>query len=235
MYHGNHTQSKMSGLRRLEFEKFPVAVRFRIYALLLIYRNQEYSEITVDLEDISRDDDDMGDYHDKMRDISDVLAIEPFEPYSDLHPAILRTNKKIHTEASIVLWGMNLFKWSLWGDQSRPMWHPDPYLGSSHKTQITRRCSRLITRMHLTVSLKGDENDPYQSKTIYWTTANLDNACKKLCLNDLEFLMVDFYNGFTGSAFGRYQGVRYYGQHCLEPLKKVRAQRVGYLIWQVAS
>lgn len=56
---------------------------------------------------------------------------------------------------------------------------------------------------------------------IFWTTTNLKQACQMLSLNDFNILMVSFYND---GAFG-HGSKRYWGQRCLEPLKKCRAER----------
>lgn len=77
--------------------------------------------------------------------------------------------------------------------------------------------------MHLIISLRGDENDSLQSDAYGLTIANLRDTCKKLCLNNLELLVVDIFNG-TPSRERRLD--RYSGQECLELLKMVRSDKV---------
>ena len=117
-----------------------------------------------------------------------------------MHLEIMRTNKTIHNEAAAVLYGENWFPWSLYGDQYRPMWR----FPEGERILCPRRYSRLITKMHLIISTRGDENDPTQSDAIFWITRYLKSTCKAFTLNDFKILKVDFYNGlryrYGGSA-----------------------------------
>ncbi|CAF9934081.1 MAG: hypothetical protein ALECFALPRED_005841 [Alectoria fallacina] len=131
----------------------------------------------------------------------------------------MRTNKNIHEEAAAVLYGENWFTWSLYGDQYRPMWR----WSEAEKIKCPRHYSRLITKMRLLISTKGDENDPTQADAIYLTTTNVKHACKKFAFNDFKILKVDFYNGLS-YRYGGSARKGYYGERCLEPLKKCRAE-----------
>ena len=134
----------------------------------------------------------------------------------------MRTNKNIHEEAAAVLYGENWFTWSLYGDQYRPMWR----WSEAEKIKCPRHYSRLITKMRLLISTKGDENDPTQADAIYLTTTNVKHACKKFAFNDFKILKVDFYNGLS-YRYGGSARKGYYGERCLEPLKKCRAENVS--------
>lgn len=203
---------KVSKLRTLTFEFFPKNVRFKIYRLLLL-KLDDRVESGSNVGQYNNDDEEA-----KFEEIFDILSVGPFETY-DMFPAILRTNHYIHAEAAGVLWGENYFTWSLYGTQKMPMWH---MVGqkSSTKTSVPRRCSRLITKLNLVVSLRGGDDDFAQSDAFGWTKSNLKDACEKLCLNDLQLLLVNFYNALPGG------GRRYWGQDCLVPLKRVRADKV---------
>lgn len=123
-----------------------------------------------------------------------------------MHTEIMRTNKKIHEEAAAILYGENWFTESFFGIDYQPLWM-GPY---REKALCPRHYSRLITKLCLVVTTRGDD----------WTTMNVSHASKTLTLNNLKILKVDFYNGI---GFGK----GYYGQRCLEPLKKCRAEKVS--------
>ena len=153
--------------------------------------------------------------------------------YSTLHPAILRANNKIHEEAAAVLYGENICSFSCAGRKPEPLWHHP----GSKKTYLPRQYSRLITRLHLHIDFKGDDNDPSDRAVMsafHHTEANVEDACKKLTLNDLKSLTVSFINSYTGGPAmgvflpGRFPGRPYVGENCLMPLKKVRAVQVRY-------
>ncbi len=199
-------------LRPLDFEAFPAEIRLKIYRLLLLK-----------ISNLEGED----EYEADSGRINNELILDRFEEGAGLYPVIMRLNKRIHSEAAPVFWGENYFTWSIYGDKCRPMWHYDLYgEKSEEKTQVTRKYSRLITRMRIVVNLGGDDNDPTQKDAVYMTRKNLNDACAKLSLNDLKFLEVRFCNGLTGHPSGRFRGVLYYGQTCLEPLKKLRAEKV---------
>ncbi len=141
---------------------------------------------------------------------------------NQMRPEIMRTNKKIHEEAAAVLYGENWFSWSLDGVGYQPMWYFLPL----KRTRCPHHYSRLITKICIVISTKGDENDPFQADTLYWTHTNVDDACKKLTLNDLKILTVDFYSG-SRYRNGGSERMGHYAERCLEPLKKCRAEKVS--------
>lgn len=187
-------------------ETFPTEVRLQIYRELLLVDDEEYEEIELDeLEGL------------------------------DLHPAILRGNRKIHDEAASVLYGENTFKHTLAGFQHIKLWHS---YGCEGKTTLSRRYSRLITKVFLYLDLAGDDNDPSMHAVLDAAAtlrSNIDGAARKLALNDLRLLKIRFRNAYTGGPLNyfrgdwyRFGGNPFWGQDCLEPLLKTRATRVSY-------
>ncbi|KAF6238376.1 hypothetical protein HO173_003656 [Letharia columbiana] len=173
------TRSAKPGLRGFEFEKLPRTVRHQIYRELLLK--------PVDDDSAAEDDgDSYASEHDKLSERIEGLMVEIGEGDNQMHPEIMRTNKKIHDEAAAVL--------------------------------------RLITKLRLYVSTRGNEHDRTQAVAIYWTTINVNHVCKKLTLNDLKILKVDFYNAL-GRKHGGSARKGYYGERCLEPFKKCRAEK----------
>lgn len=132
-----------------------------------------------------------------------------------------------------ILYGENSFACEFAGNYLFKLWHIPGY----DKTLITRRYSRLITKMYITVSFKGDDNDPETQAVVEGsdrTVANMENVCKKLRLNDFKWLKVRFINSYTGGLVqaaimggGRFLGRPYTGENCLLPLLKLRATRVS--------
>ena len=210
------TQSAMPRLRSFEFEKLPPTMRHKIYRELLLKPREFDSE---------SEDSYLSEHDELCHRIQDLLVVIG-EGDNQMHPEIMRTNKIIHDEAAAVLYGENWFSWSLYGDQYRPMWH----FPRCETAVCPRRYSRLITKMHLIVSTRGDDNDPTQSDAIFWTTRNLRGTCKVFTLNNFKILKVDFYNGL-GYWHGGSARKGYYGERCLEPLKVCRAEKVsiGYV------
>ena len=202
-------QSAKPELRGFVFENLPPTVRHRIYRELLL-RPKQYDFGSADWYPSE---------HDRLSARTEGLLIEigtgPYEIYTE----IMCTNGNIHEEAAAVLYGENWFEWSVYGMQYQAMWHW-PW----QKTFVcSRRYSRLIKKMCLIVNTRGDENDPTQADAIFWTSTNLQRVCKVLTLNDFKILKVDFCNGL-GYKYG---GTGYFGQTCLEPLKKCRAEKVN--------
>lgn len=202
------TQIAKPELRGFEFEELPSTVRHRVYRELLLKPRQS---------DFERENF-YSNEHQELTYRVESLMITIGEGDNQMHPEIMRTNKKIHEEAAAVLYGENWFEWSVLGMGYEAMWHW-PY---QKKAVCSRRYSRLITKMRLLVNTRGDDNDPTQADAIFWTTDNLKGVCKVLSLNDFKILKVDFYNGLGY----RHGGEGYYGQSCLEPLKKCRAEKV---------
>ena len=153
--------------------------------------------------------------------------------HTRLHPQILACNRKIHDEAATVLYGENCFTWEVVGYYPDKLWHDF----ESEKTVISRRYSRLVTRMHISVSFRGDDYDisgPAIQKAYDQTLANMENVCEKLRLNDLKYLEVYYINSYTGGPYqaamfggGNLLGDLYEGQTCLLPLLSVRATQVS--------
>ncbi|KAK4690699.1 hypothetical protein P7C71_g6152, partial [Lecanoromycetidae sp. Uapishka_2] len=210
-------KSTVPKLHRLEFEAFPKHVRFKIYRLLLLMTlPDEYDQP-------GTDEDDNEDENEKTREKVEHLRLDPIHEEYSLCSAILRTSKMNHAEAVSVLWGENYFTGSIDGHRKRPLWHFFACKKTPQKTKVVRKYSRLITRPHLIVSLQGPDDDPFQSDALDWTMKNLRDACKKLYLNDLKLLVVDFFNASPSSLKRKY---RWYGQDCLDPLRLVRADKV---------
>lgn len=204
------TQIVKPKLRSFEFEELPPTVRHVIYQKLLL--QPKYHDGKSEDSDTSE--------HRKTSGRTVDLAIEIGEEDNQMHPEIMRTNKKIHKEAAAVLYGENWFTWSLYGmGDEDPMW----YWPRSKKFVCHRRYSRLIQKMRIDISTRGDDHDPTQADAIFWTASNLRKACKVLNLNNFKILEVDFYNALGFKHFGK----GYNGQHCLEPLKRCRAEKVS--------
>ena len=149
---------------------------------------------------------------------------------TELDPSILRTNKKIHNEAAAILYGENHFVWYLRGDQPRKLWHYDQLM----ETYISRRYSRLMTKVHLHISFIGDDNDPSAQAVINGyrqLQENIEHACGKLALNDLKQLKISYLNRYLG----RFGGQQNAGESCLETLMKLRSIEVSFLIQQNVS
>ena len=183
-----------SKIRSFEFEKLPPTVRRRIYRGLL-------------LKPIAFDDMLAESYDSEPDALSNSgLAIFIGEGDNQMHPEIMRTNKKIHKEAAAVLYGENTFEWSLYGHEYLSLWH----FMQGASTSCPRHYSRLITKLHLDVSTRGYD----------YAIKNIQHACKVLALNDFKTLKVDFYH--PGS-----RGKVWYGERYLEPLKKCRAEEVS--------
>lgn len=207
-------QSAKPRLRTFKFEELPFAARHGIYKELLLKLKDHNDD-----EPAEDDNDSYASEHGKLSERIENLRIEIGEGDNQMHPEIMRTNKKIHDEAAAVLYGENWFTWSVYGMDWSPMWQDTP----SDKKLCPRRYSRLITKMRLSISTCGDANDPTQGDALYWTTTNLQSTCKILTLNNFEILLVDFFN-----ALGyRHGGSGHYGERCLEPLKKCRAKKVS--------
>ena len=152
----------------------------------------------------------------------------------EMHPAILRCNKKIHDEAASVLYGENTFYFMLSGREWIGLWHP---YGAKYKTRLSRRYSRLITKVFLDLDLAGSDSDPgiyAVLDAIAILRSNIDEAARKLALNDLTLLKIRFRNAYTGGplcpfrdGWSRFGGNPFGGQECLMPLLKIRATRVS--------
>ena len=193
-----------------KFEELPITVRRRIYRELLLKPKK--------FDNVSQPDD---DEYEKLSELTENLMVIIGEGDNQMHPEIMRSNKKIHEEAATVLYGENWFTWETDGMQYRPMWRCD----HSDELWCPRRYSRLITKMRLLISTRGDFHDPSQADAIYWTTINVNSTCKELILNDFKILKVDFYNAL-GCRHGGSARKGYHGERCLEPLKNCRAEKV---------
>lgn len=212
------TQSAKPRLRNFVFEELPPAARRRIYRALLLKR-EEVGDRGVS----QSDDDSYVSEHGKWSDLLVELMIEIGEWDNQMHPEIMCTNKRIHEEAAAVLYGENWFTWTLCGAGHQPMWT----WPLDKKSRCPPHYSRLVTKMCLVIETMGDEDDPAGADdAIYWTTTNIDDACRNFALNDFEILKVDFYSGL-GYRYGGSARKGYYGERCLESLKKCRAEKVG--------
>lgn len=211
---------KMSNaVQKPSFETIPTEVRLEIYRELLLL-------IEEDFVDPAMSGNDMGD--DSTSDDSG----------KKLHVAILRCNKKIHREANGVLYGENTFHFQLTAERKVKLWHQH-FLEES-PTRVSRRCSRLITKVHLSIDPLGHEFGFHGIVCATGTMRiNLNHVVSKLALNDLKLLDIHFINrpGFDHpfSAFLQQRGINienefgplYYGEECLEPLLKLRATTVS--------
>ena len=200
------------------FETFPAEVRLEIYRELLLTEE--------DFVEPVKSWNNMGD-----NSTSDDSG-------KGLHVAILRCNKKIHGEAYGILYGKNTFHFQLTAERKVKLWHQN-FLEVS-PTRISRRCSRLITKVRLSINPLGHE---FGFHVIVRPTdtmrINLNHVVSKLALNNLKHLDIHFINrpGFDHpySAFLQQRGINidnefgpyYYGEECLEPLLKLRATTVS--------
>ncbi len=215
------TQSAKCVLRSFEFEELPPTVRHRIFRELLL----KPQRLDIQIEESYSSE------HEELGDRIEGLMVGFLEGDNHMYPEIMCTNKKIHKEAAAVLYGENWFTWAIYGMGYVPMWHTldrlyRPYTPLSEPPECPRHYSRLITKMRPEVSTRGDERDPTQADAIFWTTMNLQHACKVLSLNDFKILKVDFWNGL-GRRHGGSARTGYYGERCLEPLKRCRAEKVS--------
>ena len=209
------TQKSNPEPRSFEFEELPPTVRHRIYEELLLVPkcNDEESAIRWINE------------HAELGCRTEGLMVEICEDGAyGIYPEIMSTNKKIHEEAPAVLYGENWFTWCIHSiEEEGPMWQN---LGWNSFLYLPR-CSRLIAKMRLVVSFEGTEfswrANPI-SERHFWITKNLQNVCKVLSLNDLKFLKVEYFNDLGWHCGSSRRGL---GEPCLEPLKKLRAERVS--------
>ena len=206
------TQSAISESWTFKFEELPPTVRHRIYRELLLMPKKWDSE---------RDASYLSE-HEKLSESIEGLVVEFGEDNHEMHPQIMRTNKRIHEEAAAVLYGENWFTWSTYGYEFMPIFHEF----QRETTQCPRHYSRLITRVDLSVNVKGAGNTQTIPEMFFWLTTNLKHACKVLTLSDLKILKVDFYNSLAWE-FGGSAHSGYFGERCLEPLKKCRAEKVS--------
>ena len=214
-------QSAKPSLRNFVFEELPPTARQRIYRDLLLKYDEE-----VDYRSVSpSNDDSYASEHKKWSELLVERMIEIGGWDNRMHPEIMCANKRIHEEASAVLYGENWFTWTLCGAGYQPMW-TSPL---DKMPRCPRRYSRLVTKMCLVVETLGNETDPPGAgDAIYWTTVNVDNACKTFALNHFQILKVDFYSEL-GYMYGGSARGGYYGERCLESLKKCTARKVSVI------
>lgn len=214
----------MSGLRRLEFEGFPLEVRKRIYRYLLIKTTCNPVWDTYESD---------GSDEGEIRVVFQDYEISPLmiDKERGLYPALLRTNRKIHDEAADVLWGENHFKWGLSGNT----WATN--FSDCYKLTacLPRHYGSRTTKMHLEVGLRGDMDDHCQINDLIWITINFNDVCEKLSLNRLQILKVDLENRFVAYPGGLFTGNKTNGEQCLEPLREVRAEKVGISFFQIGG
>lgn len=243
------TQDAMSGLRSLEFEGFPPELRLRIYRLMLVDyvsvarfddlhndADEDQSSSETDKTGSTNGSDDSasegefeeGSNDEKVYAWSKRVRPQPlFDRLYDrrfpLFPAILQSNKLIHREASVVLYGENAFSWLVHGVRRTTMWH----LPNSSNTFLPRHYSRLITKIRLLVDIEfsGPLGSPDDFPVV---KSNLSEVSTELALNDLRFVKVDvFYPRFwlertvTSTVLEKRKSAV---QRCLTPLRMVRAR-----------
>ena len=148
-----------------------------------------------------------------------------------VYPAILRVSRKIHNEASVVLYGENMFASSIYRGHVCKLWHRL----LSKKTLIPRSSSCKISQIHLYVNTSG--TNMYSPTTAGLVTINAGLAAKKLSLNNLKVLKVTCFQrqipdtslGNTNSVgYIRYDALQEF-EICMEPLKLIRAAKVAIL------
>lgn len=240
-------QDAMSGLRNLEFEGFPPELRLRIYRLLLVdyvsvakfdklHKEDQSSSKTDETSSAnsspSEGDDDEGTHDNKYYVRPNRIRPQPlfrrlFNRRFPLFPAILRVNKLMHNEASVVLYGENAFLWLVHGIKRISMWH----LLESGKTFLPRHYSRLITKIYLPVDMEFPVRVG-SSDGFPIVEDNLKDVSTKLALNDLRFVKVNaFYPLFwlertvTRTVLEERKSAV---QRCLAPLRMIRAGRVSF-------
>ena len=201
-------------LRSFVFEELPPTVRHRIYRELLL-RPREWDNES-EPSDLSE--------REGLRYRIEGLMIDFLDDNHRMHPEIMRTNKRIHEEAATVLYGENWFAWNIYGFRYVPMFHRG--MDQCHATLCPRRYSRLITKVSLSVNVRGSEWDQTLAEIFVCIDKSLEHACKVLSLTDLKILMVNFYNSLSWEN-GRSVPNRYHRERCLEPLKNCRAEKVS--------
>ena len=247
----------MSGLRTLEFTGFPPELRLRIYRLLLVnyvsvarfddWHNEadedqsssktEKTGLTSGSDDSLNEGDDDEESNDETGYAWSIRTPQPLvrrlnDRRFPLFPPILRSNKLIHMEASVVLYGENVFSWLVHSDRRTAMWHlPKWHLPNSGKIFLPRHYSRLITKIRLLVDIEcsGPLGSPDDFPVV---EGNLSNVSTELALNELRFVKVDvFYPPFwlertvTSTVLRKRRNAV---QKCLAPLRTIRADRVSF-------
>ena len=145
-------------VRPFAFEALPPVIRVKIYSLLLI----SYVECSSELQELDP-------AHER-----DGL---------ELHSAILCVSKAIHDEAAPILYGSNVFTWSIYGFETQQLFH----CLSSPKTRIARGYIRMITNVILNITIRGHEDEPsyrVMHDACEIVKKNVHNAAKKLSLCD---------------------------------------------------
>ena len=199
-------------LRSFVFEELPPRVRHRTYRELLL-KPREW------------DNESEAPYFSEHEELSariGGLMIDFLDPNGEMHPEIMRTNKRIHEEAAAVLFGENWFAWSTYGNGYWPIFHWRDH----GTTKCQRRYSRLITKIRLIVSVHGDDMHQTRADIFVCINRNLEHACKVLSLADLKILTVNFYNSMD-RRYGGSARNGYFGERCLEHLKNCRAEKVS--------
>lgn len=189
-----------------------------------------------DDEDDEDEDDEDDDYDSQDESTNAWPRVHPqplfpqrFYRRFSLYPAILRSNKLIHKEASAVLYGENPFSWSASALSRKPVWH----LADNRRTFLPQHYSCLITKMHLFVDLRITRS--IMSITPYWfpiMELNLKAFSSSFEPNNLKFLKVDIRHPrfwlertVTGAVLEKRKGAL---QRCLAPLRMIRASMVSF-------
>lgn len=198
-------------------------------------------QIDTQSDDSSEEDESNSDEDDDGDDSQDESTIawlrihpQPLFPQRiyrrfSLYPAILRTNKLIHKEASAVLYGENPFSWCASALIRMPVWH----LADPSKTFLPQHYSCLITKMHLFVDLRITKRImsmvPYGFAIM---ELNLKDFSSSFARNNLKVLKVDIRHPrfwlertVTGAVLEKRKSAL---QRCLAPLRMIRAGRVSF-------
>ena len=193
--------------RPFVFQDLPRELRDEVYDYLLVpyldvdeARRRDQWRLSNSLETSIKEELEHG-----LRDHGYVRELEPTKAGSRCHDltrtlslAILATNHQIHDEASAVLYGRNIFKFTVCGYEGQALWQ----FGESHNPLLSSKYIRLITNVSFDVLYP----DAMARKT-------LEEYCRTLAANLREIKVCYLDLGFLPSPDSNL------GDRVLEPLK----------------
>jgi len=131
-----------------------------------------------------------------------LMRIHPGRAMECFPRNLLRANQKIHHEAAPGLHGENVFKWDTGIDKCGQLWR----ISLSTRICLPRLYSRLITKIHLTVSVCHTPkrvNEDLASML----DVNVKDISTKLSLNDLRSLRIGVFYSSGRHFVGNHQGI----------------------------
>ena len=150
--------------------------------------------------------------------------IEPHSFYFPLfHPAILYCNKRIHDEATSVLYGENCFRFCLGGRDYTRLWHRFHAIHQEERPLASEKYTRKMTKVYIDIDIRW--NALYHSQNLLGKS--LQFAAMSLVNNNLRLLKIGYQGCGTSQPY-RSQGDQ--DQTFLEPLLKIRATRVSTIV-----